>query len=373
MMYRKDYRKIENTFMEATSWGVENTNEASLSDYGDIEMFDKELDFLLSEEYRSPVSTGVDFIDHVTKGGLGKGQFGVIIAEKGLGKTTILTKFANEAYMQGLNVLHLFFEDMKSEILRKHFSLFSGVSLDKLNEQRAFVKEKIVETIDSRPNKLFVQRMEQKRTTISYIKSFIRQLEAAHECKIDVIVLDYIDCVGSGTHFSQKDTTASQEEVVRQFEALTNTENVVGWTAVQANRSAFGESKITAKNMGGSVSRALVGHFVATFGKNDQKANKNLATCYIEKCRFGLDHITFDDIYFNNSNLTIKEDPPQSYYREQSYIPEPNDIDNDEPFLEGVKSENEEEIPPPTSPFPDEEEEENQHINLLEDIKRKIN
>ena len=60
------------------------------------------LDEVLNDDYRHPIPIGVAGIDNLLKGGLAKGELGVILAPTGVGKTTVLTKIANHAFNLGI-------------------------------------------------------------------------------------------------------------------------------------------------------------------------------------------------------------------------------------------------------------------------------
>jgi replicative DNA helicase len=59
------------------------------------------LDDVLNEDYRHPIPMGIPGIDRLLKGGLAKGEIGVILAPTGVGKSTFLTKISNHAYNLG--------------------------------------------------------------------------------------------------------------------------------------------------------------------------------------------------------------------------------------------------------------------------------
>jgi replicative DNA helicase len=88
-------------------------------DRGTGEVFE-DLDDVLAEDYRHPIPMGIPGIDNLLKGGLAKGEIGVILAPTGVGKSTLTTKIANHAFNLGFNVLQVFFEDNKKVIQRKH-------------------------------------------------------------------------------------------------------------------------------------------------------------------------------------------------------------------------------------------------------------
>ena len=52
------------------------------------------LDDVLNEDYRHPIPMGIPGIDRLLKGGLAKGEIGVILAPTGVGKSTFLTKIS---------------------------------------------------------------------------------------------------------------------------------------------------------------------------------------------------------------------------------------------------------------------------------------
>jgi transcription termination factor Rho len=92
----ESYDKVEGLVRDALQVGQ--------TDMGITDIFSG-LDTVLEEDYRHPIPMGIAGIDKLLKGGLAKGEIGVILAPTGVGKTTILTKIANTAYNLGYNVL----------------------------------------------------------------------------------------------------------------------------------------------------------------------------------------------------------------------------------------------------------------------------
>ena len=98
----ESYDKVEGLVREALQVGERDT--------GITDIF-ANLDTVLDEDFRHPIPIGIPGIDKLLKGGLAKGEIGVILAPTGVGKTTILTKIANTAFNLGYNVLQVFFEE----------------------------------------------------------------------------------------------------------------------------------------------------------------------------------------------------------------------------------------------------------------------
>jgi len=116
----------------------ELVRDALLVGSKDTSMLDvfSNLDQVLDDDYRHPIPMGIPGIDRLLKGGLAKGEIGVILAPTGVGKSTILTKISNHAFNLGFNVLQVFFEDNPKVIQRKHFTLWTKIHPDELSEKK---------------------------------------------------------------------------------------------------------------------------------------------------------------------------------------------------------------------------------------------
>jgi hypothetical protein len=138
--------------------------------------------------------------------------------------------------------------------------------------------------------------------TITQIKNLIRK-KVADGIKIDMVLLDYIDCVVPEKNLG--DEWKSEGSVMRAFEAMCHEMNLVGWTATQGNRSSISSEVVTTDQMGGSIKKAQVGHVIISVAKTLQQKEMKLATIAITKSRIGDDGIVFENCKFDNSMLEI--------------------------------------------------------------------
>jgi len=261
-----------------------------------------DLDQVLDEDYRHPVPMGIAGIDRLLKGGLAKGEIGVVLAPTGVGKSTFLTKIANTAFNLGYNVLQIFFEDNPKIIQRKHITLWTKVHPDELTEKKDEVMVKVKEIKDSMKNKLVLKKLPSDTMTMLQIKNQVRKMIADGN-KIDVILLDYIDCVLPDR--MNGDEWKSEGSVMRAFEAMCHELNLVGWTATQGNRQSISSEVVTTDQMGGSIKKAQVGHVIISVAKTLQQKEMKLATIAITKSRIGDDGVVFENCKFDNGMLDI--------------------------------------------------------------------
>jgi KaiC/GvpD/RAD55 family RecA-like ATPase len=289
----ENYDTLEEMIREALQVGIVED--------GMLNVFSN-LDDVLNEDYRHPIPMGIPGIDRLLKGGLAKGEIGVILAPTGVGKSTILTKIANHAFNLGYNVLQIFFEDNPKVIQRKHFTLWSKIHPDDMSNKKEEVLMRVKEVESKMTNQLILEKLPSDTITMTQIKNLIRK-KIADGIKVDMVLLDYIDCVVPEKNLG--DEWKSEGSVMRGFEAMCHELNLVGWTATQGNRSSISSEVVTTDQMGGSIKKAQVGHVIISIAKTLQQKEMKLATIAITKSRIGDDGIIFENCKFDNSMLEI--------------------------------------------------------------------
>ena len=295
------YEECAEIMKEALSVGAEKDDGTSITDGWDT---------VLEEDFRHPVPTGISGIDNLTDGGLARGELGVVLAPYGVGKTTILTKMANTAYNVGANVLQIVFEDQPDVIKRKHASCWSGIELNQLSDDKEAIIKVITEKTGGRENDLIIRKFPSEGITVNHIKTYVRHLISTG-FKPDMIVLDYIDCVESTRRYN--DEWSGEGNVMRGFESMLAEYDIVGWTAVQGNRSSVSSDVVTGDQMGGSIKKAQIGHFIMSIARSLSQKEGNRATIAVLKSRFGKDGVLFEDCTFDNGKVYIDTETSDTF------------------------------------------------------------
>ena len=290
----ESYDKVEELVREAIQVGER--------DLGTGDVF-ANLEVVLDDDFRSPIPTGIKGIDNLLKGGLAKGEIGVILAPTGVGKTTILSKIANTAFNLGFNVIQIFFEDNVTNILRKHYTIWSGIAPDDQIERKEEVIEKVKEMESNSKGKLKLLKMPSDSVTISEIKSKIRKLHS-EGFVVDVLLIDYVDCI-SPERSTFGEEWKGEGSIMRSLESMTGEFNMAIWTATQGNRESISSEVVTGDQMGGSIKKAQIAHVILSIGKTLEQKDHNLATLTLLKSRIGRDGVVFQNCKFNNEFLLI--------------------------------------------------------------------
>jgi replicative DNA helicase len=289
-----EYPTIEGIIQKAMQVGL--PVEESVDIFYDVES-------ALDKDNRQAIPTGIDGVDSVLKGGLGKGELGVVLAPTGVGKSTILTLFSNSAYNNDFNVLQIFFEDNPVNIKRKHFTLWSGIEPDKQHEERDIVIERVEKARSMSQGSLSVMKLPSDSVTISEIKTRVRK-HLSDGKKLDLLVIDYVDCI-SPDRGVFGDEWKGDGSVMRSLESMTNEFDIAIWTATQGNRESISSEVVNSNQMGGSIKKAQIAHVILSIGKTIEQKEQNLATMTLLKSRIGQDGIIWNDCKFDNKYLQI--------------------------------------------------------------------
>ena len=310
----ESYDHLEEMVREALQVGEVDTGTADV-------FFN--LDEVLDDDFRHPIPIGINGIDNLLKGGLAKGEIGVILAPTGVGKTTVLSKIANNAFNLGYNVLQIFFEDNPKIIQRKHFTMWTKIAPDNLSLQREEVLEKVRQIKENAPNRLVLKKLPSDTMTMNQIKNQMRKMIAEGN-KIDLVVVDYIDCIVPDKNLG--DEWKSEGSVMRGFESMCHELDIAGWTATQGNRSSISSDVVTTDQMGGSIKKAQVGHVIISVAKSLQQKEMNLATIAITKSRIGKDGIVFENCKFDNEMIEIDTDSSVTFLGMEEQKEEKNKV-----------------------------------------------
>jgi len=274
----------------------------------DCEELTEGIDNALRKEFRQSIATGVEVIDALTGGGLGKGEIGLILTSSGIGKTSLLTVIANTAYEDERNVAQIIFEDSKEEIKRKHYTIWAKSALSRLNdeEENIRVKKIVHEKVLSLKGKgrLVIKKFSEENTTMVDVRNWMLSYQKKYGFKFDILVLDYLDCLES--HKKSPDRTEAELHIVKSFIALASDFNIPAWSAIQGGRSSFGAEFVEEYHTGGSIKRVQKAHFFMSVAKTATQKEGNLANIRILKARFAKDGQTFEDAVFNNDTMEIR-------------------------------------------------------------------
>ena len=277
-----------------------------------VTLFTKEtIKSALMEGDEEVVPTGIEKLDAMLVGGLGRKELGLFVAPTGYGKTTFGSILAHNAALLGFNTLQIFLEDKPNDIVRKHMAMslvenshhFKGLSDELANA----VMKRLDSLGEGMLNEhLILLKMEDGTTTVEDIKQKINQLYVQYNFKPDMIVIDYFSALQHSQN-STKDVWAAQARCMRKIKEMAFDLDAAIWVMQQTNRTAVskdGDSDGMSNWQGAFEATQPASVWLTLRRTKEQKANFR-ADIIINKSRHSQPKEDLLDIKFDNSTLQI--------------------------------------------------------------------
>ena len=204
----------------------------------------------------------------------------------------------------GYNVVQIFFEDNPGNIKRKHYTIWTEIAPDSQPEFKEEVKQKVEEAQARSKGSLKLLKLASDNVTISEIKNKIRKMNSENPTKVDLLVIDYVDCI-SPERSTFGEEWKGEGSIMRSLESMTGEFEMAIWTATQGNRESISSEVVNSDQMGGSIKKAQIAHVILSIGKTLEQKDNNLATLTLLKSRIGRDGVVFQNCKFNNEFLVI--------------------------------------------------------------------
>jgi len=247
---------------------------------------------------RSPISSGWTEIDKISKGGLGTGELGVVIAPTGAGKSMALVHLGAEALKQGKNVVHYTLELSEEVVGQRYDSCISGCQLTELHKK----KSEVYESIKNLDSSLIIKEYPTRSASVNTIKNHLDRL-IKKDIEIHMVIVDYGDLLKSTSNFKEKRNEL--ESIYEELRAIAQTVGCPVWTASQTNRSGLNAEVVTMEAISEAFSKCFVADFIFSLSRTIEDKSTNSGRIFIAKNRNGPDGIIYP-IFMDTSCVDIK-------------------------------------------------------------------
>ena len=238
---------------------------------------------------RQACPTGLPKIDskEILRGGLGRGEIGVVTANTGVGKSHWLVAMGANAMRVGKNVLHYTFELTEHAVGLRYDSNLCDIDSNEIqdNKKKVFEKYEKMEL-----GRLIIKEYPTGSASAITIRNHIEKLMLKGFVP-SVIIIDYADIMRS-----TKSYDSLRHELKLIYEELRNLAmdlNVPVWTASQANRDSAKSDIVGLENMSEAYGKAMVADVVVSFARKPTEKATNAGRLFIAKNRAGRDGIVF--------------------------------------------------------------------------------
>lgn len=215
------------------------------------------------------ISTGWAELDAAIGGGLGRQELIMFAANSGVGKSMTMLNLGRNLLAQGYNGVYISLEMAEGIVSKRLDSMISKVSQDNLLKEMQKVAIE-VENASNKMGKFFIKRLPENRTNINHIRSYVQQLIQQTGVKIDFIIGDYIDIMGT-THAIPADNVFMKDKfVTEEFRSLGYDFDCVMISASQLGRSAVDADKLNQSHIAGGISKINTADYVVAIRQDDK-------------------------------------------------------------------------------------------------------
>lgn len=277
-----------------------------------VVMDEEHLQSLLADDKCEVVPTGCAVLDERLGGGMRKGDFGILVAGTGIGKTCVTSGFAAYAAWNGYKVAHIILEDKPDDIDAKYNGYLLNLPVNSFRGKMAtpegkaefwrkwdMIKDELLNRLQENMVQIAAIDRDKKihPMTTRDIDNELTKLENTgfHP---DLVIIDYFDRIRPtirNLEIHQKDQIISDE-----LNEIAVNHNVAMWVPSQGNKTVQDRAtKINISNMSGGAWKGFTSQIVISMQKNMEDLSTNVSTVQILKNRYNND-FTPISIEFNN-------------------------------------------------------------------------
>ena len=288
LLQKSSFDEISSVINEALRLGSDN-------DFG----YDYKVDFerRFERKERNPVTTGWSLIDDLCRGGLGKGELGVVIAPTGAGKSMALVHLGAQAILEGKTVVHYTLELADTIVASRYDSCVTGVGLSDVYN----FKDQIAEKVQEIPGELIVKEYPTKSASVGTLQNHLERIERAGK-NVDLVIVDYGDLLRPRRSYKERRTEL--ETIYEELRGVAQEFSCPVWTASQTNRSGLNAEVITMESISEAFNKCFVADFIFTVSRTIAHKNTNSGRFFIAKNRNGPDGLIFP-IFMDPSKVKI--------------------------------------------------------------------
>ena len=296
LIQTEKYESVLNIMKEAISVGMPNTTGHNFFD-------DIEARFV--QIVRQVCPTGLDRLDapDILRGGLGRGELGVIAANTGVGKSHFLVQMGCAAMQAGKNVVHYTFELSEHDVGKRYDSNLCDIPSNEVIERKDEVIQKYKEM---ELGGLVIKEYPTGSASVLTLRNHIEKL-TLKGFKPSIVIVDYADVMKSSRAF---DSLRHELKLIyTELRNLSGELQVPVWTASQANKDGSKSEVVGLENLGESYGKAQVADVVLSISRKPMEKSEGTGRIFVAKNRAGRDGLLFPiNIDTARSKFTIMDE-----------------------------------------------------------------
>ena len=280
LIQTEKYEHVVDIMKSAVSVGLPNSNGHD---------FFEDLEARFVAINRQVCPTGLTRLDaqDILRGGLGRGELGVVAANTGVGKSHFLVEMGCSAMRVGKNVVHYTFELSEHETGKRYDSNLCNIPSNEVIERK---QEVVAKYKDMDLGRLVIKEYPTGGASVVTIRNHIEKLMLKGFVP-SIIVIDYADVMKSTRAYD-----SLRHELKLIYTELRNLAvdlNVPIWTASQANKDSAKSDIVGLENMSEPYGKAQVADIVLSISRKPTEKADGSGRIFVAKNRAGRDGLLF--------------------------------------------------------------------------------
>ena len=274
------YEHVVDIMKNAVSVGLPNSNGHDFFE-------DLESRFIAINRQVCPTGLGRLDSQDILRGGLGRGELGVVAANTGVGKSHFLVEMGCAAMRVGKNVVHYTFELSEHETGKRYDSNLCNIPSNEVIERK---KEVIDKYKDMDLGRLVIKEYPTGGASVVTIRNHIEKLMLKGFVP-SIIIVDYADVMKSTRAY---DSLRHELKLIyTELRNLASDLNVPIWTASQANKDSAKSDIVGLENMSEAYGKAQVADIVLSISRKPTEKADGSGRIFVDKNREGRDGLLF--------------------------------------------------------------------------------
>jgi len=191
------------------------------------------------------ISTGIDHIDYILRGGIPSKTLGVLLAGTGVGKSLSMCSISSNIISNGKNVLYITLEMAEEKIAQRIDQNLMDMSTEELDAigRETFVRRFEALKVKAK-GKLIVKEYPTKSAHAGHFRALIKELLQKKDFKPDLICVDYLNICASQNAPKGANSYSEIKSIAEELRGLAMEFDVPVLTATQTNRTGFDDAEV---------------------------------------------------------------------------------------------------------------------------------
>jgi replicative DNA helicase len=222
-----------------------------------VEDFGARYDYYHTTEEK--IAFDIDYLNHITGGGMGNKTLFCVLASTGVGKSLLLCHHAAACLKNNKNVLYITCEMAEEAIAARIDANILDMTMDDLKTTpRSVYEKKIKNMCGGMKGKLIVKEYPTATANVNHFRFLIDELKLKKKFRPDIIFVDYLNiCVSARIKpGSNSNSYTIVKSIAEELRGLAVENNVPIFTATQMNRDGYGNTDPDMSNTSESMGLA---------------------------------------------------------------------------------------------------------------------